>query len=110
MNFLSNDVSTLDLTLISCNFLWISPIKTVIILYLIYQEVELSAIFGTLVMVMLIPIQGYLATFVRKISFKAALKTDERLRIMNEIIMGVQVIKMYAWEKPFALLANSARA
>ena len=110
MNFLSNDVMNLDQALISCNYLWITPIKTTLIVLLMYQEVELSAIFGTFIMIISIPMQGYIATFVKSLTLKAAIKTDERLRIMNEILMGVQVIKMYTWEKPFFFLVNTARA
>lgn len=38
-----------------------------------------------------------------------AKRTDIRLRIMNEILLGIQVIKMYAWEKSFAKLVDQIR-
>lgn len=35
--------------------------------------------------------------------------TDARIRIMNEIIQGIQTIKIYAWEKPFAKVVDKIR-
>jgi len=35
--------------------------------------------------------------------------TDKRICLMNEVISGIQVIKMYTWEKPFAKLINYIR-
>jgi hypothetical protein len=33
---------------------------------------------------------------------KAVVITDQRVRLMNEVLTCVKLIKMYAWEKPFA--------
>lgn len=40
---------------------------------------------------------------------KIAERTDHRVKIMNQIVMGIQVIKMYAWELSFARLVEGIR-
>lgn len=40
---------------------------------------------------------------------KTAALTDNRIRIMNEVVSGMRIIKMYAWEKPFAALVSDVR-
>jgi len=43
------------------------------------------------------------------LTLKSAEKSDDRLRVMNQIIAGLQVIKMYVWETPFYNLVETAR-
>lgn len=40
---------------------------------------------------------------------KTAVLTDERIKMMNEIISGMRVIKMYTWEESFAKLVAEIR-
>lgn len=40
---------------------------------------------------------------------KTAVLTDNRIRIMNEVVSGIRIIKMYAWEKPFSALVTEVR-
>ncbi len=43
------------------------------------------------------------------IRLKTAIQTDERVRLMNEILAGMRVIKMYCWEKMFGRLVHKVR-
>lgn len=109
VNLLSNDVNRFDVALIYLHYLWLGPLETIIITYFMYKEVELSAIFGVIILLLFIPLQGYLGKKTSVYRLKTALRTDERVRLTNEIISGIQAIKMYAWEKPFSNLIERAR-
>ncbi|XP_034007125.1 multidrug resistance-associated protein 4-like [Trematomus bernacchii] len=41
---------------------------------------------------------------------KTAVLADNRIRIMNEVVSGIRIIKMYAWEKPFSALVTDVRS
>ena len=40
---------------------------------------------------------------------KTALLSDARIRIMNEVISGIRVIKIYTWEPSFGNIVSEAR-
>jgi len=52
---------------------------------------------------------AYTGSLTSKYRGKTALRTDHRVRLMNEVINGIQAIKMYAWEKPYGILISKAR-
>ncbi|XP_045472447.1 probable multidrug resistance-associated protein lethal(2)03659 [Harmonia axyridis] len=109
INLLSNDVSKFDEGFVLFHFIWIAPVQVCIGLYLIYREIQVSAFFGMAFLLAFIPLQIWVGQRTSTLRLQTALRTDERVRIMNEIITGIQVIKMYCWEKPFAKLIELAR-
>ncbi|SPP86203.1 probable multidrug resistance-associated protein lethal(2)03659 isoform X2 [Drosophila guanche] len=109
VNLMSNDVGRLDLATIFVHYLWVGPLETVFITFLMYQEIGIAAVFGVAFMLLFIPLQAYLGKKTSVLRLRTALRTDERVRMMNEIISGIQVIKMYAWELPFETMVAYAR-
>ena len=41
---------------------------------------------------------------------KTSAQTDKRVKIMSELLSGMRVIKMYAWENAFKKIINAIRA
>ncbi|XP_057653043.1 ATP-binding cassette sub-family C member 4-like [Diorhabda carinulata] len=110
VNLLSNDVSRFDYAFLFLHTFWMMPFQTAIVTYLMWQQVGISALAGLTVMVIVsLPLQGFVAQFVGKLRYDVSKKTDNRVKLMGEIISGIQVIKMYAWEKPFEKLVKAAR-
>nr|XP_060643937.1 ATP-binding cassette sub-family C member 12-like isoform X1 [Anolis sagrei ordinatus] len=68
-----------------------------------------TALIGTLVYIVFIPIQMSMAKLTSVFRRAAILVTDKRVRIMNEILTCIKLIKMYAWEKSFAKAVKGIR-
>lgn len=109
VNLMANDVNRFDVAVVFLHYLWIGPIETMVVTYFMWEEVGVSAAIGVASLLLFIPLQGYLGKRTSILRMKTAIRTDERVRLMNEIISGIQVIKMYTWEFPFAHLVDNTR-
>ncbi|OAD54851.1 hypothetical protein WN48_06051, partial [Eufriesea mexicana] len=109
VNLVANDVNRFDLVSIFIHHMWSAPLSALIIAYFLYIEAGYAGLIGIAAVFVVVPIQSYTGKLSSKFRLQTAIKTDERVRLMDEIISGVQVIKMYAWEKPFCALVETAR-
>ena len=50
---------------------------------------------------LLAPVNAVVFSVVSKMRRKVLKYSDLRVKMMNEILMGIRIIKFYAWEKPF---------
>lgn len=62
-----------------------------------------------IILIFLFLLEGYIGRLATKFRRQTAYRTDKRVQFMDEIISGIQVIKMYAWEWPFTQLITFAR-
>ncbi|XP_055606100.1 ATP-binding cassette sub-family C member 4-like [Uranotaenia lowii] len=109
VNLLSNDVNRFEIVAYLLNYMWVGPLVTLIVLILIWVEVGFAGIIGIAAIFIVTPIQSVVGKLTSKYRLRTALRTDERIRLMDEVISGIHVIKMYAWERPFAALVSLAR-
>ncbi|KAH8269315.1 hypothetical protein KR018_003153 [Drosophila ironensis] len=109
VNLISNDLGRFDRALIHFHFLWLGPLELLISSYFLYQQIGLASLYGIGILLLYLPFQTYLSRLTSKLRLQTALRTDQRVRMMNEIISGIQVIKMYTWEKPFGKVIEQLR-
>ncbi|XP_071598004.1 ATP-binding cassette sub-family C member 4 isoform X2 [Heliangelus exortis] len=109
VNLLSNDVNKFDQVTIFLHFLWAGPIQAIAVTVLLWMEIGPSCLAGMAVLIILLPVQTCIGRLFSSLRSKTATLTDVRIRTMNEVISGMKIIKMYAWEKSFAELVNGLR-
>ncbi|XP_023246288.1 multidrug resistance-associated protein 4-like [Copidosoma floridanum] len=110
INLLSNDAARLELFFLFLHTLWVLPVQTVLLVYLIWHHVGVASLAGIgLLMSLTIPVFGLSGGVIARIRRKVATKTDDRVMLLGEVVRGIRVIKMYTWEKPFEQLVFLAR-
>ncbi|XP_072281284.1 ATP-binding cassette sub-family C member 2 [Pyxicephalus adspersus] len=101
VNLMSADAQKfMDLT----NFIhliWSSPMQIAVSIVFLWEELGPAVLAGLGVMILLIPINAVLATKSKSFQTQNMKNKDTRMKIMNEILNGIKILKLYAWEPSF---------
>ncbi|XP_030838231.1 multidrug resistance-associated protein 4 isoform X2 [Strongylocentrotus purpuratus] len=109
VNILSSDVNRFDMLLLFVHDVWIGPLQLTVVLIILFKNMGPSCLVGFVILLCLAPLQGWMGKLFSKFRDKTALLTDERVHIMNEIISGMRIIKIHAWEFLFSDLVRESR-
>ncbi|XP_014813449.1 PREDICTED: canalicular multispecific organic anion transporter 1 isoform X1 [Calidris pugnax] len=90
--------------------LWSSPLQIILSIVFLWGELGPSVLAGIAVMVLLIPINGFLVAKAKTIQVKNMKNKDERMKMMSEILNGIKILKLFAWEPSFEKRVNEIRA
>ncbi|KAL0039364.1 hypothetical protein WJX79_004967 [Trebouxia sp. C0005] len=94
---------------VSLHELWSLPAQIAIALYLLYTQVRYAFLAGLAVVVLLIPVNRWLATKIEAASERMMAHKDARLQLMGELLRGIHQVKLSAWEPRFITKVNEAR-
>ncbi|XP_074964156.1 ATP-binding cassette sub-family C member 2 isoform X1 [Phalacrocorax aristotelis] len=90
--------------------LWSSPLQIILSIVFLWGELGPSVLAGIAVMVLLIPINAFLVAKAKTIQVRNMKTKDERMNIMSEILNGIKILKLFAWEPSFEKRVNEIRA
>ena len=92
------------------HFLWaLTPVQVVMAIYLLYRVLGYSAIAGTGMMIVLLPINLWVSKQFSRLQKRILAATDARIHVTNEVLNNIRIIKYFAWEQRFIGLVNEKR-
>ncbi|KAJ1996422.1 hypothetical protein GGI25_000485 [Coemansia spiralis] len=80
---------------------WSGPMQIALAIYLLYITLGWSMFAGIIVMVAAIPANGWIIGRMRQLQVVQMKNKDKRTSLIEEVLSGAKVIKLYAWERPF---------
>ncbi|XP_046664345.1 multidrug resistance-associated protein 1-like [Homalodisca vitripennis] len=80
---------------------WASPLVILTTLYILWQIFGLATLGGLALTMSVFPISTFVAKKVKLLQMEQMTYKDKRIKLMSEVLTGIKVLKMYAWETCF---------
>ncbi|KAG9063053.1 hypothetical protein KI688_004653 [Linnemannia hyalina] len=81
---------------------WFSvPLEICIALWLLYRQLGWASLAGLATIIAVTPLQGWIAAFFSKAKDTKLTAMDNRIRLVNEVLSGIKIVKLYGWESSF---------
>ncbi|XP_073333856.1 multidrug resistance-associated protein 1-like [Pagrus major] len=101
INLVSADTQKLMDFVVYLNCLWFTPIEITLCFYFLWQLLGPAALAGIIAVILIFPLNGFIAKVRSKLQEVQMKFMDSRIKLMNEILNGVKILKFYAWEEAF---------
>ncbi|CAF4281705.1 unnamed protein product, partial [Didymodactylos carnosus] len=90
-------------------YLWGAPLETLVVFGFIWNNIGISTLFGYAVLVLSVPIQLVFSKIFTTYRKNTVQWTDERIKVIHEILVGCQIVKMSRWEESWENVVCDAR-
>eukprot|EP00833_Pecoramyces_ruminatium_P000081 jgi/Orpsp1_1/1174113/evm.model.c7180000048971.1 len=110
INIISSDSSRIDELVCYLHSIWSSPLQLIVVLILLIRSLGFWALIGFSILVIFIPLQGFIINWLTNLREQIVGYTDERVKKTQEIISSMRVIKFFGWESNFLNIVNKLRS
>ncbi|CAF1451360.1 unnamed protein product [Adineta steineri] len=108
-NLVSNDASQVEKLLHFIHYIWAAPLEVIFMVIFFWQYVKYIAFIAIGYTIFLLIIQVFFGRLCVLLRTRILQVTDERIKIMSEIIKSMRIVKMYCWESAFDNKIRSIR-
>jgi ATP-binding cassette subfamily C (CFTR/MRP) protein 1 len=98
---MSSDVLRIEIYWGFLHFFWTCPLQIILAFVFLYGMFGPAVLGGVAVIVVSLPVQAYLIYRMSRQRPKINEVADRRIRLLQEILAGIRVIKLYAWDSIF---------
>ena len=110
LNHMQLDAQRVGDLMLFINVLWSGILQTVGYMLLLYAYIGWAAVGGFAVMIVLVPLQKYFFQIISELRGEQMKLTDRRVKLQNEALSGVKILKLNAWEEPLRREVEGVRA
>ncbi|EGT53641.1 hypothetical protein CAEBREN_30570 [Caenorhabditis brenneri] len=100
INVMAIDVEQFQMITPQTQQIWSCPYQITLALVYLFYTLGYSAIPGVVIMIIFVPMNILSSVMVKKWQSEQMRLKDERIKMMNEVLNGIKVVKLYAWEVP----------
>ncbi|VTJ83520.1 Hypothetical predicted protein [Marmota monax] len=101
INLMSSDAQQLmDLTA-NLSVLWSAPFQILMAVFLLWQELGPAVLAGVAVLFLVLPINAFVAIRIKKLKKNQTKNKDTQIKLLKEILHGIKILKLYAWEPAY---------
>lgn len=110
-NLMSNDSRTVAEVIPYIHMLWSAIEQVIVAMMLLINLLGLApTLAGIIFIASAIPFQSILAAKIKNLRESASYHTDDRVKVLSEVVKGIKLVKLYAWEFSFIKRILSYRA
>ncbi|XP_031344905.1 probable multidrug resistance-associated protein lethal(2)03659 [Photinus pyralis] len=98
ITLITKDVEAFEHAMFLFHKLWVGIIQIFIVIYILYDQIGVSALVGVSAILLPLPVQGFIGQKIMNWKIRAGRNTDRRVKSTQEMLTAIRTIKMYTWE------------
>ncbi|KAE9316456.1 hypothetical protein PF008_g19004 [Phytophthora fragariae] len=100
-NLMSIDAQRLQDMTPYLHAVWYAAFQIIVSCFLLWQQIGVATFAGVAVILLVIPLMTVISKAMRKLQQRLMEVKDERIKICVEVLSGIKVVKLKAWENSF---------